>query len=64
MRDEITGGQGKLHNEELHNLYSQNIIEQIKDDEMDSACSMHGREEWCIKVLVWKSLRKETTRKI
>jgi hypothetical protein len=30
-RDELTGGWGKLHNEELHNLYfSPSIIETIK----------------------------------
>jgi hypothetical protein len=30
-RDEVTGGWGKLHNEELHNLYSSpSIIRMIK----------------------------------
>jgi hypothetical protein len=29
-RDEVTGGWRKLHNEELHNLYSSNIIIMIK----------------------------------
>jgi hypothetical protein len=30
-RDEVTGDYGKLHNEELHNLYSSpNIIRMIK----------------------------------
>jgi hypothetical protein len=30
-RDEVTGGWGKLHNEELHNLYSSpNLITMIK----------------------------------
>jgi hypothetical protein len=29
-RDEITGGWRKLHNEELHNLYSPSIIRMMK----------------------------------
>jgi hypothetical protein len=30
-RDEVTGGWGKLHNEELHNMYSSpNIIKMMK----------------------------------
>jgi hypothetical protein len=37
-----------LHNEELHNLYcSSSIIrnDQVKEDEMDRACSTNGGEE-------------------
>jgi hypothetical protein len=47
MLDEVTGEWRKLHNEELHVLYSsQNIIRQIvKDNEVGWACGMHGREE-------------------
>jgi hypothetical protein len=34
-RDEVTGGWRKLHNEELHNLYSApNIIRMIKSRRM------------------------------
>jgi hypothetical protein len=34
-RDEVTGGWRKLHNEELHNLYSSpNIIRMIKSRRM------------------------------
>jgi hypothetical protein len=34
-RDEVTGGWRKLHNEELHNLYSSpNIIRMIKSKRM------------------------------
>jgi hypothetical protein len=34
-RDEVTGGWGKLHNEELHKLYSSpNIIRMIKSRRM------------------------------
>jgi hypothetical protein len=37
-RDEVTGDWRKLHNEELHNLYSsQNIIRMIKSRRMRSA---------------------------
>jgi hypothetical protein len=39
-RDEVTGGWRKLHNEELHNLYSSPSI--IR--EMDRACSTNGKE--------------------
>jgi hypothetical protein len=44
-RVEETGGWRKLHNEELHNLYSSpSIIRIIKKDEMDGACSTNGGE--------------------
>jgi hypothetical protein len=45
-RDEVTEKRRKLHNEELHNLYSfPNIIRQIKSWRMRwmGACGMHGR---------------------
>jgi hypothetical protein len=38
-RDEVTGEWRKLHNEELHNLYS--------SPEVDRACGTHGRREKC-----------------
>jgi hypothetical protein len=44
-RDEVRGDWRKLHNEELHNLYSSpNIIRLIKfkEDEMDRVCSTNG----------------------
>jgi hypothetical protein len=47
-RNEVTGDLGKLHNEELHNLYfSPNIIRIIKsiEDEMGRACGTNGRDE-------------------
>jgi hypothetical protein len=47
-RDEETGGWRKLHNEELHNLYSSpsiiRINNQAKKDEMGGACSTNGGE--------------------
>jgi hypothetical protein len=37
---EETGGWRKLHNEELHNLYSSpSIIRMVKEDEMGRVCS-------------------------
>jgi hypothetical protein len=50
-RDEGTGDWRKLHNEELHKLYSSpNIIRmiQVKEDEMGRACSTNGGDEECI----------------
>jgi hypothetical protein len=46
-RDEVTGEWRKLHNEELHNLYtSADIIRQIKSRRIEicGACGTHGRE--------------------
>jgi hypothetical protein len=43
-RYEVTGEWRKLHNEELHNLYSSSdIIRQVKANEVGGACSTHGR---------------------
>jgi hypothetical protein len=47
-RDEVTGEWRKLHNEELHNLYSSpDIIRQVnfKANEVGGACGAHGRGE-------------------
>jgi hypothetical protein len=48
-RDEVTGGWRKVHNEELHNLYSSASIitynDQVKEDEMGRACSTEGGKE-------------------
>jgi hypothetical protein len=42
-KDKVTGGWRKLHNEELHNLYSSpNIIRIIKSRRMCRACSTNG----------------------
>jgi hypothetical protein len=49
-RDQMTGNWRKLHNKELHKLYSSpNIISmmQVKEDEMGRACSTNeGDEEY------------------
>jgi hypothetical protein len=43
-RDEVMREWRKLHNEELHNLYSSpDIIRQVKASEVGGACGMHGR---------------------
>jgi hypothetical protein len=48
-RDEITEGWRKLHNEELHNLYSSpNTVKMNKGDVMGRPCNTHGGEEECI----------------
>jgi hypothetical protein len=56
-RDEMAGEWGKLHNEELHNLYSSpDIIRQVKS--MRMSCAGHvarmGEERKVYKVLVGK----------
>jgi hypothetical protein len=63
-RDEVTGEWRKLHNEELHNLYSaSNIIRmyQVTDDEIGRVCSTNGEEKECIKGTGREARRKETT---
>jgi hypothetical protein len=43
--DEVTEGWIKLHNEELHNLYSlpsMNWNYQVKEDEVGGVCSTNG----------------------
>jgi hypothetical protein len=50
-RDDVTGDWRKLHNEELHNLYSSpDIIRMIKSRRMrlGRACSTNGGDEECI----------------
>jgi hypothetical protein len=45
-RDEVMGEWMKLHNEEVHNLYSSpDIIRQVKANEVGGACGTHGRGE-------------------
>jgi hypothetical protein len=49
MRGEVAGGWRRLHNEELHNLYTApNIISAIKRWRMSGACSTYGTDEKCI----------------
>jgi hypothetical protein len=56
-RDEVTGGWGKLHNEELHNLYSfPNIIRVIKSRRMRWAwhVARMGEKRKAYRILVGK----------
>jgi hypothetical protein len=64
-RDEVTRDWRKLHNEELHNLYSsRNIIRMIKSRRMIRAGYVARRgDEECIYGIGGKARRKETTRK-
>jgi hypothetical protein len=54
-RDEVTGGWRKLHNEELHDLYSSpSIIRIIKEDEVGRACGMNGEKRNVYRLLLGK----------
>jgi hypothetical protein len=56
----VTGEWRKLHNEELHNLYSSpDIIRQIKANEVGGACSTHGRGEKSVLGFGGKARRRE-----
>jgi hypothetical protein len=58
-RDEVTGDWRKLHNEDLHNLYSLPDIRLIKFKGMrwagHRAFSMHGRYKKYIQKFGWKT---------
>jgi hypothetical protein len=43
-REEVTGGQRSLHNEELHDLYSW-PNDQVEDHEIGGACNTNEGEE-------------------
>jgi hypothetical protein len=66
MMDEIIGGRRKLHNEELHNLYSlSNIIRMIKSRRVRwirNVARIGGQAE-CIYDFRRKESRTEATRK-
>jgi hypothetical protein len=65
-RDEETGGWRKLHNEELHRLYSwPNIIRMIKSRRMKWAGHVvrMGEKRNAYRILVGNPEGKETTRK-
>jgi hypothetical protein len=64
-RDEVTEEWRKLHNEELHNLYSSpGIIRQIKSRRIRwGACDTHARGEKTVQGFGGKSRRKDTIRK-
>jgi hypothetical protein len=61
-RDEATAEWRKLHNEELHNLYSSpDIIMQIKSRRTRWAEHVARMGEECVQGFDWKAKRKETT---
>jgi hypothetical protein len=47
-RDAVIGGWRKLHHEELVLFPKYNYNDEVKEDEIVWACSMHGGEEECI----------------
>jgi hypothetical protein len=47
-RDEVKGDWKKLHNEELHNLYSSPNIIRMIDSRIARACNTNEGEEECI----------------
>jgi hypothetical protein len=60
-KDEVTGEFRKLHNDELHILYSSpNIIRQIKSRRMRWAGHMARMGEECVQDFDGKARRKET----
>jgi hypothetical protein len=66
-RDKVMGEWRKLHNGELHNLYSPpNNIMQIKLSIMRGgrACGMHRRGQESVHDFGGKDCRKDTTQKI
>jgi hypothetical protein len=65
-RDEVTGGWRKLHNEELHNVYSSSsIIIMIKSRRMryQGHVARMRKKRNVYRILVGKPRRKEITRK-
>jgi hypothetical protein len=58
-RDDVTGEWRKLHNEELHILYSSPNI--IRQTEVGETCGTHGRGEKCVQGFDGKGRIKETT---
>jgi hypothetical protein len=61
-RDEVTGEWRKLHNEELHNLYSSpDIIRQVKSRRMRWAGHVACMGEKSVQGFGGKAQRKETT---
>jgi hypothetical protein len=50
------GSWRKLHNDELHSLYSSpNIVRVIKSRRMKWAGGMHGGEEMCLQDFGWEA---------
>jgi hypothetical protein len=65
-RNGVRGGWRKLHNEELHNLYSLPSIilnYEIEEDEVGRTCGTNRGEDERLYVIGRKARRKETTRR-
>jgi hypothetical protein len=65
-RDELTGEWRKLHNEELHDLYSSpSVIRMIKSTRMRLVghIARMGKKRNAYRLLVGKARRKKATRK-
>jgi hypothetical protein len=62
-RDEVTGEWRKLHNEELHNLFSSPDIigKSSQANEVGGACGAHVRGEKSVQGFGGKARGKETT---
>jgi hypothetical protein len=60
-RDEVRGGWRKLHNEELHGLYSS--PGKARRMRLAGHVARMGEVKRCIQHFGWEALRKETTRK-
>jgi hypothetical protein len=58
-RDEVTGEWRKLHNEELHNLYSS--PDKIKENMVGGACGKHGRGKKRVESFGGRARRKKVT---
>jgi hypothetical protein len=59
-REEVIGDWRKLHNDEIHNLYSsQNIIRGQIKDEIRGEYSTHGRDKKCIQNFGRKASKEE-----
>jgi hypothetical protein len=59
-------GRRRLHNGELHNLYSSpNIFRMIKSkkDDVDGTCGTHEGGERCLQGFGWEAKREDTTGK-
>jgi hypothetical protein len=65
VRDEVTGEWRRLHNEELHDLYSPNIIRGIRSRRMSWSwyVALMGRGEVHVRFW-WGDLRERATWKI
>jgi hypothetical protein len=61
-RDEVTGEWRKLHNEDVHNLYSSlDIIRQVKANEVGRPFGTHGSGQKIVQGFGGKARGKETT---